>query len=58
MVVSFYQRADAFLFGRRTLCVQGSCDLVIARIFGRGASPLLCAPVAGEELVGKRRRVG
>lgn len=33
---------------------QGSCDRVVARIFRRGASPLLRAPVAGEELVGRR----
>src|SRR5881397_357272 len=30
------------------LRVQGSCDLVVARIFRRGASLLLRAPVAGE----------
>src|SRR6185312_14920462 len=34
---------------------------LVARIFRRGASPLLCAPVAGEELVGapaEQERVG
>src|SRR4029453_9705944 len=34
---------------------------VAARLFRRGASPLLCAPVAGEELVGppaEQERVG
>src|SRR6266571_3666546 len=54
-------------FGERARCevlglrVQGSCDRVVARIFRRGASPLLRAPVAGEELVGppaEQERVG
>ena len=60
--VVFAQRGSVGVVDARYLGlrVQGSCDLVVGRIFRRGASPS-SRPVAGEELVGppaEQERVG
>jgi hypothetical protein len=53
--VVFAQRGSVSVVDARYLgfAFKGGCDRMVARIFRRGAGPLLRAPGAGQELVGQ-----